>query len=69
MQSAVFIRHEYFDQHFVAGAGGGQEKGRDGKAGLKNIFLAYSSLNHFILAEKATHIAVNVTIDDKYLIK
>jgi hypothetical protein len=66
MQSAIFSRHEYFDQHFVVG---GEEKRRDEKACLKNIFLAYSSLNHFILAEKATRIAVNVTINDKYLIK
>jgi len=46
-----------------------EEQRWDGKAGLKNIFLAYSSVNHFILAEKAARIAVSVTINDKYLIK
>jgi hypothetical protein len=65
------------NQHYLAGTNilisilwerGGEQR-RVEKAGLKNIFLAYSSLNHFILAEKATHIVVIVTINDKYLIK
>jgi hypothetical protein len=44
-------------------------KEEDEKTSLKNIFLAYSSVNHFILAEKAAHNAVRGTITDKYLIK
>jgi hypothetical protein len=47
----------------------GKGKEKDEKTSLKNIFLAYSSVNHFILAEKAAHIVVTVTINDKYLIK
>jgi hypothetical protein len=39
------------------------------KRQASKIFLAYSSVNHFILAEKAAHNAVSVTINDKYLIK
>lgn len=48
---------------------GERGKEKDEKTCLKNIFLAYSSVNHFISAEKAAHNVVSVTTNDKYLIK